>query len=81
MRSGISISSSMSPLERPPLRTMLVTSIFAERGSILLSRARLSRSMHSNLDTAGEQSLSLLRFSEDIKPSFSSWFYNIILGG
>lgn len=81
MRSGISISSSMSPLERPPLRTMLVTSIFAERGSILLSRARLFRSMHSNLDTAGEQSLSLLRFSEDIKPSFSSWFYNIILGG
>lgn len=81
MRSGISISSSMSPLERPPLRTMLVTSVSVERGSILLSRARLFRCMHSYLDTAGEQSLSLLRFSEDIKPSFSSWFYNIILGG
>ena len=49
MRSGISISSSMSPLERPPLRTMLVTSVSVERGSILLSRARLFRSMHSTL--------------------------------
>ena len=74
MRSGIYVSSSMSPLERPPLRTMPVTSISAERVPILLNRARLFRFMHSYLDTAGEQSLSLLRFSEDIKPLFSSVF-------